>query len=514
MAATAAAVGALLLCSPFAARAQSTLPAPAPPAASVTASGQSGSGSAPAGSTPSQRSLLQQVQDAFSHVASSAEPFVVNIQSSHDIDTPSESPAPAPAPEHSPAHPLKVPGAPPVAQTPDLFPKQEEATGSGLIVRADGYILTNDHVVQGSDYVTVTLSDGREFRGHVIPDYKSDLALVKIDPQGATLPVAQFADTNSIRPGQWAIAIGSPFDLQNTMTVGVVSAVHRHQQIGEDADNIRYYPDLIQTDAAINPGNSGGPLLNIDGQVIGVNVAIESPVEGSAGVGFAIPARTALYIVDQLIQHGKVVRGYLGLVPSDLTPAQQQEYGVTSGAWVEEVSRDSPAGKAGLRPTDIITQFNSAAIDGELSLRNAISQTPPGQPVTIAYIRNGAAASASMTVAHTPSAAVGDDSETVVHPQTKLGLTFRDLKTTDRNELMLPPLTSGVIVTSVAPNSPADDSGLSENDVIEQVDRERVATVSEALAALTKLQPGGTAILVVLRSDQGAISEVAIDLKL
>ena len=383
-------------------------------------------------------------------------------------------------------------------------------------MRSDGYILTNDHVVEGSPYVTVTLSDGREFRGRVIPDFRSDLALVKINPGAETLPVAQFVSaSDTIQPGQWAIAIGSPFDLQNTMTVGVVSAVHRHQTIGEEEEHPRYYPDLIQTDAAINPGNSGGPLLNIDGQVIGVNVAIESPVEGSAGVGFAIPAKTALYIVDQLIDNGKVVRGYLGLVPSDLSPEQQEEYGVTSGAWISEVSRDSPAGKAGLRPTDIITRYNGSSIDGELSLRTAISQTSPGQPAMISYVRNGVAEIANMTVAPIPAAGPDSDSgETPPHPQTKLGLTFRDLKASDKNELQLPTPTTGVIITSVAPNSPADDSGLSENDIIEQVDRQRVSIAAEVGAALSKLQPGDTTTFVILRSDSGQIAELAVAVKL
>ncbi len=266
---------------------------------------------------------------------------------------------------------------------PHGMPHRSEATGSGVIVRADGYILTNDHVVEGASggIVTVTLADGREFKGRVFPDSKSDLAVVKIDPGATPLPVAGFADSAAVRSGQWAIAVGSPFDLQNTMTVGIISALGRHQTIGGDSPSNpgRYYPDLIQTDAAINPGNSGGPLFNIDGKVVGINVAIESPVEGSAGVGFAIPSDIAQQVMNSLIQSGKVTRGYLGLAPDDLTPALQTQYGQKDGAFVRDVRLDSPAGKAGLQAADIVTAFDGKPVRSEITLRELISATPARQ---------------------------------------------------------------------------------------------------------------------------------------
>jgi serine protease Do len=300
---------------------------------------------------PQTKTLLLQMEDAFTGIAKNSEPWVVNVQV---LKLPTSSGSTA------------LQGGDPSGA----------ATGSGLIVSADGYVLTNDHVVNGASEVTVTLADGREFPGTVAEDYASDLAVIKINPD-APLPVAPFGDSDAVLPGQWAIAIGSPFDLQNTMTVGVISAINRHQRISEGTSPPRYYPDLIQTDAAINPGNSGGPLLNIDGQVVGVNVAIESPVEGSSGVGFAIPSRYAESIMNELIAKKHVTRGYLGVQPADLTPALRTEFGVDSGAWVKNVLRDSPAGKSGIHAADIITYFDGKPVTGELSLSEAITTTPP-----------------------------------------------------------------------------------------------------------------------------------------
>ncbi len=278
------------------------------------------SGTATPPTSALQKSLLVQMQDAFTSIAQAVEPTVVNIKAVRPLP-----PGLGVGGDGSDANPLL---GPPGRGSAPRGPRHLEATGSGVIVRPDGYILTNDHVVDGAlgGQVTVTLSDGREFVGKVYPDYKSDLAIVKISPGATALPVAQFAGPGAVVPGQWALAVGSPFDLQNTITVGIISAVNRHQEIRGEGEE-RYYPDLLQTDAAINPGNSGGPLFNIDGKVVGINVAIESPVEGSAGVGFAIPVAIAQQVADALISQGRVVRGYLGLTPEDLSPALQAQYG-------------------------------------------------------------------------------------------------------------------------------------------------------------------------------------------
>jgi serine protease Do len=433
------------------------------------------------------KTLLLQMEDAFTGIAKNSEPWVVNVKV------------------------LKVDDTPAAAGASDPAARPSAATGSGLIVRSDGYVLTNDHVVDGATEVTVCLSDGREFPGTVAADYRSDLAVIKINA-GGSLPVAPFGDSSRVLPGQWAIAIGSPFDLQNTMTVGVISAVNRKQEIAEGQSD-RYYPDLIQTDAAINPGNSGGPLLNIDGQVIGINVAIESPVEGSSGVGFAIPSRLAQSIMNDLITKGSVVRGYLGIQPADLTPALQTEFGVTSGAWVEEVEEDSPAGKSGIHAADIITSFDSQSVTGELSLREAISGTTPGKAVPVELLRNQSKVLVTVTIGPPPKSGSDIAPTSVKAVPRKLGLSVRTLTASDRQQGSLGTSLQGALVLGVVPNSPADLSGLQQGDIITQVGRQVITTADDCTKALTVINTGQPATVVVSRSTNGKIQEIALDLR-
>lgn len=443
-------------------------------------------GNLPVPTTPQQKSALLQMQDAFTSIAQTVEPTVVNIKAERF----------RPASEGDTDLPTLKSG---------LTPRHVEATGSGVIVRADGYILTNDHVVEEASggTVTVTLADGRVFPGKVFPDYSSDLAVVKINPGPTPLPVAGFADDSAVRPGQWAIAVGSPFDLQNTMTVGVISAIGRHQSIeGESAS--RYYPDLIQTDAAINPGNSGGPLFNIDGKVVGINVAIESPVEGSAGVGFAIPSGIAQTVMNSLITAGKVTRGYLGIAPEDLTPALQAEYGQKDGALVRDVKEDSPAGKAGIQAGDIVTGYNGKPVSGEVSLRETISATAPGRTVLLEYVRDGRAGTASVTLgaASPPASAAAAFPPAPAQSAAALGLTVRTLTATDRVSLGFSPLVRGVLITAIASGSPAERAGLPLKRAVIQKIGHRVITNKHDYDQAVAAQPhGSSADLVVLYSD-------------
>ncbi|MBC7528045.1 MAG: trypsin-like peptidase domain-containing protein, partial [Chthonomonadaceae bacterium] len=225
-----------------------------------------------------------------------------------------------------------VPGAPGSLRFRMVPPPRGNASGSGVIVRSDGYILTNDHVVEGADKVRVKLLDGRTFYGKVMRDFKSDLALIKVD--ATNLPAAELADSDRVKVGQWAAAFGSPFGLTDTMTSGIISSLHRNQQIGSRANDARYYSSLLQTDASVNPGNSGGPLVDLYGRVVGINVAIESPSGASAGIGFAIPANTAKYVMEQLITNGSVTRGFLGLSPRSLEYSERAQYKVEAGALV------------------------------------------------------------------------------------------------------------------------------------------------------------------------------------
>lgn len=455
---------------------------------------------------PAQRTLLTQMQEAFTHLADSVEPTVVNIKS--------ERLRPAEGTDDS--TPSKGPALPPGA------PRKARSTGSGVIVRSDGYILTNDHVVEGASggRVTVTLSDGREFTGRVFPDFKSDLAVVKIDPGPTPLPAASFSDVLSVRPGQWAIAVGSPFDLQNTMTVGVISAVGRHQNIGSGA-GARYYPDLIQTDAAINPGNSGGPLFGIDGKVIGINVAIESPVEGSAGVGFAIPSGMAQQVMASLIGTGHVTRGYLGLAPEDLTPALQTQFGQKTGAFVRDVSVDSPAGKAGLQAADIVTAWDGQLVTGEVSLRRQINATAPGKKVEVSYVRDGTARTAAVTLGASPTlpsdAAPADAPPSKAPPQ--FGLTVRDQTARDRVSLGLPPGTAGVVITAVAPGSGAESAGLTPDllasgALLQKVGHQAITSKSGFIKAAAAVPPSSDVTLIVLYISANQVHQTAFTVHL
>ena len=471
----------------------------------------------PAGPTLEQKSLLVQMQDAFTRIAQTVSPAVVNIKAerltpiSSDLESPSGPRVPGVTPKISPPF------------TRPRTPRRAQATGSGVIVRGDGYILTNDHVVEGATngLVTVTLSDGREYIGKVYPDFKSDLAVVKINPGTAPLPTAAFADSSQVKTGQWAIAVGSPFDLQNTVTVGIISALGRHQTISGDAPSgtPRYYPDLIQTDAAINPGNSGGPLFNIDGQVVGINVAIESPVEGSAGVGFAIPSLYAQQIMNALIRQGKVVRGYFGLAPDDLTPALQEMYGQKNGAFVRDVSLDSPAGKAGLQAGDIVTVFDGQTVQGENSLRNAISLTPPKKTVTITYIRDGQSHLATAMIGAAPdlNEPVAPTPALPFHAPT-LGLTVRNLTAQDRQSAALPGGTNGVYITGFIPGSLAEVVGQSvnfsiEHAILQRIGKTPIVNKGDYDRATAALVPGVPITIIVLSSVDGQVHQSALTVR-
>ena len=303
--------------------------------------------------TQQQRAALYELQNAFTSLVDEVLPSVVSIESkwtngSRAVprefeDFFKEFPFPFPFPQ------------PKQPDTPDQQPSLT-SYGSGVIVRSDGYILTNDHVVGGADKVTVKLKDGREFQGIVSRDPRSDLALVKIDARN--LPAAKLGDSSKVKAGSWAIAVGSPFELDQTVTVGVVSAIGR-QGVASDGDETRFYPNLIQTDASINPGNSGGPLINIDGEVIGINTLIRASFDrGNIGIGFAIPVNTAKFVLDQLIEHGKVTRGYLGIKPTDVTPKGAERYGTKEGSLVQSVEVSSPADKAGVQVEDVIVEFD------------------------------------------------------------------------------------------------------------------------------------------------------------
>lgn len=404
--------------------------------------------------------------------------------------------------------------------------------GSGVIIRPDGWILTNDHVVGGMDKVTVTLNDGREFPGTVRSSDYSDLAVVKIEAKG--LPNVQFADSNRVKPGQFAIAVGSPFGLENSITIGHVSALSRDTMIGNpQAGSQRVYPDLIQTDAAINQGNSGGPLLDIEGRVIGINTAIFSGTGGSVGIGFAIPANQARLTAEALIEKGKIVRGFFGVDPTNLKEFQKAELGVTDGALIKsfgESNMASPARTAGLKEGDVITKIGGLLITNHGDLRNAMLRYGPGESVSVEYVRNKARKTVSVKLVAPPKPPTtrepqrsGDGNEDqfnspngnpnfpdlnemfprgqaeppvegkvppVREGKAKLGVGIDILSPTNRSQFHVPASMSGVVITSVEPGSVADRLGLKIGDVIQKIGDQTIASPDDVSKAMANVKWG------------------------
>ena len=411
-------------------------------------------------------STLVDLQNGFAAVARRIEPAIVSITSRQRL--------------------LTVPSSGAAARRPPV----EISTGSGFVIRADGYIVTNDHVVDGADTVTVRLDDGREFTGTVSRDFYSDLAVVKIPASGLqALPLAENAPT---QVGQWALAFGSPFALNDTMTVGIVSAQGREIAIPEDGAQLRAYPDLLQTDAAINPGNSGGPLVDIYGKVIGVNVAIDSPNGGSVGIGFAIPARTVREVTDQLMVHGQVDRSYLGISTESVTKADAEGAGVDAGAIVTSIADESPATDAGICVEDVIIAWNGAPVADAPTLRDLVQKSAPGTAVTLTVYRQGTVRKLSAIVAALPGSphltATRSWSIAPARPQ-RLGIEFAEGE-------------GGVTVTDVEDGSPADEAGVREGDVLLRIGKHLIRTPEEVAEAERQLPPGQRIALVVKREGE------------
>ncbi len=453
-----------------------------------------------------------ELQSAFEQVAERLNPSIVFIKSR-------QAPMEAGAGEQSPFN-FQFPGMPrlpngrrlPQGQQMPLTPRRSYASGSGVIVREDGYILTNDHVVMGADRVTVELSDGREFVGKVSRDFKSDLALIKIDASG--LPAAEIADSDKAKVGQWAIAFGAPFgaELRNSMTVGVLSALHRSQDIGQGNEQ-RHYTSLLQTDASINPGNSGGPLVDLYGRVVGINVAIESPTGTNAGIGFAIPGNTARYVMEQLITKGSVTRGYLGLAPQSLSYAQQKTYGTEKGALVASVESGTPAAKAGFQVEDVVVRYNGQDVAGEPELRDMIARTAPGKTIPVIVRREGKEATLNVTLGTPPDKQVAEKPEPAKAPEkSRLGVSVGDVNDPDLSEQNSKlGIKSGAVIVAVQPGSPASDARLQAGDVITRLAGQKIATADQLKTVAQGLQSGTTVTAVVRRGNTTMLAQIELD---
>jgi serine protease Do len=362
--------------------------------------------------------------------------------------------------------------------------------GSGFIVDSTGYILTNNHVVSDSDKVIVKLAKGAEYTAKVVgTDVPTDLAVVKID--AGELPTLELGDSDKLKVGQWVIAIGNPFGLTSTVTVGVVSAK------GREGIGIEDYEDFIQTDAAINMGNSGGPLLNARGKVIGINTAIVGGNSGgSIGIGFAIPSNMAKVVYQQLKEKGKVTRGYVGIVIQQLTPDLAKHFNITGekGILISEVTKDSPAEKAGLKRGDVITKLNNKQVDDIAEFRNNIAMKMPGTKVELTVIRDGKEENVPVVIGKlSPETKLKASS---AKPGVNIGLTVQNLT----NELAAQlgyKGEKGVVITSVEPGSPADDAGLKTGMLIEQVNQQPVTNVDEFQAEIQKETKTGSVLLLI-----------------
>jgi serine protease Do len=382
----------------------------------------------------------------------------------------------------------------------DMRPRseREHALGSGVIVTHDGYILTNNHVVEKATQITVALSDKREFKARVVgTDPKTDVAVLKVEAKD--LPTLTFADSSKVQVGEYALAIGNPFGVGQTVTLGIVSAVGRGNLGIED------YEDFIQTDAAINPGNSGGALVNSQGDLIGLNTAIISPgTGGNNGVGFAIPSNLARSVMDQLVTKGKVTRAYLGVTLQPVTPSLAKAFGLSQaqGALVGDVNPNTPASLAGLQPGDVVVKINGEPVEDSNQLRNKVSMAAPGTEVALTVLRGGAERTLPVTLGEMP-ANYGTRTMGGGEEQSGTGLldgvTVQNLTPQARRSLNLPPQTTGAVVTDVQGDSPAAAAGLQPGDVIQSVNRKPVTNVAEFQAALA--QAGKDTVL--LRVNRG-----------
>jgi len=352
---------------------------------------------------------------------------------------------------------------------------KEMAQGSGFIISKDGYIMTNNHVVEGADTIKVTLSDNRDFDAKVIgTDPQTDVALIKIsDPQN--LPVLPLGDSSALEAGEWVIAIGNPFGLSQTVTVGVVSATGR-ENVG-----INDYENFIQTDAAINPGNSGGPLLNGRGEVVGINTALYSKTGGYMGIGFAIPINMAKSVEVQLQKSGKVTRGWLGVVIQNVTQDLADSFGLkeAGGILVSEVQKNSPASAAGLEQGDVIVQLNGTKLKDVSDLRNRIALMDPGSKAVLDIMRSGRDKKIQVTIGEQPANfGKNGPAASVDKALDKFGLTLQEL-TPELAKKFNYEEGSGLIISDVASGSAANAAGLKPGQLVEEVNRVRVTSLAD-----------------------------------
>lgn len=451
---------------------------------------------------PSARSSeLATLQTSFAPVVKRAQAAVVNISTARTVRL---EPTGAPQTDDPSFLPFFGDRGPRPLERPRA--RRERSLGSGVIVSSDGLIITNDHVVEGATDIRVFLADKREFSAKLVGgDSKTDIAVLKVDAQG--LPTLPWGDSSQAQVGDIALAIGNPFGIGQTVTMGIISAIGRGNLGIED------YEDFIQTDAAINPGNSGGALINGRGELIGINTAILSNgAQGNQGIGFAVPAKMARYVADQIQRNGTVVRGWLGVQVQDLDPKIVKVFGLADarGALVADVSAGSPAEAAGLRKGDVIRQVNGEPVVDVRSLRLRTAATAPGSKLDLRVFRDGKEQAVQVTLGTLAADKDASPAESApaASPRARLGVAVEEITPQAARQLRLPAGVTGVVITQVLPGSPAAEAGLRGGDVIQEVNRKTIADVQSFRQAV---ESAGNDPVLLLVNRQGSTSFVVVD---
>ncbi len=377
--------------------------------------------------------------------------------------------------------------------------------GSGILMDSQGHILTNHHVAGGATKIEVTLADGRKYPAKLVgTDPKTDLAVIRIQAN-EPLPYLPFGDSDKVEVGEWVVAIGHPRGLDQTVTHGIISAKHRRGVTDPGS-----YQDFLQTDAAINPGNSGGPLLNLRGEVIGVNAAIASQTGGFEGIGFTIPSNMALHVAKQLISNGKVVRGWMGVNIQDLTPELARKFSLKTarGALVADLVKAGPAEKAGLRKGDVVVALGGKEITDSASLRNEVAATPPGQEVKVEVLRDGEKKELTVRVGNLEDAAAA----LVSSIKERLGVEVRPVSQTETEKYGLDPQ-QGVTITWVDPNGPMGKAGLEVRDILLGVEGQEIQGVEGLVELMEAMKPRHRVSFTALDHRSGNTGSVEVTVR-
>lgn len=430
---------------------------------------------------------------SFADLAERTSPAVVNIQTSKMVG--------APGGKDRPRHPLEeffgpFGGGPGGGPFEELFeqPRKIPSLGTGFVISPDGYIITNNHVIEEVDKIEVQFEDGKKYDATVVGrDPRTDVALIRIEPTHELLSLP-LGNSDAVRPGDWVVAIGNPFGLSHTVTAGIVSA--RHREINQDPD-ARRFDDFLQTDAAINPGNSGGPLINLAGEVIGINTAINPRANT---IGFAVPVNIAKSILPQLRTSGKVIRGWLGVYIQPIEPEMAEILGLEDikGALVSKVEPGSPAAEAGLASGDVVIEFDGKPIERMEELPRYVANAGVGQKLDLVALRKGTRKKFSVTLGELDSEAQVAAATPSGEGRSSYGLTVQDLTPEVAQQLGLEG-GKGVLVSKVEPESPADEAGIRRRDVILEVNQTPVASSKDFAKALESASKG--ALLLVRRGD-------------